>query len=111
MDIATRLRELLEQRGLSQTRAAELAGLPNETVNRIVRGTTKDPGVSTMLKIAHGLGVTLGWLAGEKGFEFSPEQRAELRRFVAWGEEVLKATQPEAPELQPANAAAVTLGR
>jgi SOS-response transcriptional repressor LexA/DNA-binding XRE family transcriptional regulator len=111
MDIATRLRELLEQRGLTQSRVAELAGLPNETVNRIVTGTTRNPGVVTMMKIAQALGVTLGWLAGEKGFEFSPERRAELRRFIAWGEELLKATQPDDPDLQPPNASAVTLGR
>lgn len=111
MDLATRLRELLDQRGLTQSRVAELAGIPNETMNRIVKGTTKDPRVSTMLKIARALGVTLGSLAGEKGFEFSPERRAELRRFVAWGEELLKVTQPEDPDLQPPNASAVTLGR
>lgn len=111
MDIAGRLRELLEQRGLTQTRVAELAGLPNETVNRIVTGTTKNPGVLTMAKIARALGVTVGWFLNEKGFEFTPERRADLRRFLAWGEELLKATQPEAPELQAPNASAVTLGR
>lgn len=111
MDVATRLRELLEQRGLSQTRVAELAGLPNETLNRIVTGRTRNPGIYTLQKIARGLGVTIGWLMGERGFEFSPERRLELRRFVTWAEELLKATQPEDAELQPPNASAVALGR
>jgi SOS-response transcriptional repressor LexA/DNA-binding Xre family transcriptional regulator len=111
MEIASRLRELIDQRRLTQSRVAELAGLPNETVNRIVKGTTKNPGVYTMLKIARALDVTLGFLVGEKGFEFSPERRAELRRVVTVMEELLTATQPDDPELQPPNASAVTLGR
>ncbi len=111
MDIATRLRELLAERRLTQTRLAELAGLPNETVNRIVTGKTPNPGVYTLLKICNALGVTLGWLVGEKEFSFSAERRGELRGFVTWAEELLKATQPDDPELQPPNASAVTLGR
>lgn len=110
-DLARRLQELLDERRLTQTRVAELAGLPNETVNRIVRGTTKNPGVYTMLKIARALGVTLGWLVGEKGFEFSPERRSELRRIISFLEELLKDTQPDDPDLQPPNASAVALGR
>lgn len=111
MDIAFRLRELLEQRGLKQSRMAELAGLPNETVNRIVRGVTKNPGVVTMTRIADALGVTVGWFLGEKGYEFSAEDRAEVRRFIDWGQGILKATQTEKTELQPSNASAVALGR
>ena len=111
MDFVTRLRELLDERRLTQTRAAELAGIPKETLSRIITRKTKTPSVDTMIKIADGLGMTVGAFLGEKGFEFSPERRAELRRFVAWGEELLKATQPEDVELQQPNAAAVTLGR
>lgn len=111
MDIPSRLRELLEQRGLTQTRVAEMAGLPFETVSRIVNGTTQNPGVRTMAKIAGALGVTVGWFLNERGFEFTPERRAELRRFLAWGEELLNAAQPESPELEAPNASAITLGR
>lgn len=111
MDIASRLREVLAQRRLTQTRVAELAGLPGETVNRIVTGTTLNPGIYTIQKIARALGVTVGWLIGEKGFELSPDRRAELRRIVGFLDELLKATQPEETDLLPPNAAAVTLGR
>ncbi|HEU4887743.1 MAG TPA: LexA family transcriptional regulator [Thermoanaerobaculia bacterium] len=111
MDIAFRLKELLDQRGLKQSRVAELAGIPNETMSRIVTGTTKNPGVDTLLKIANALGVTVGWLLDEKGFEFSAERRAELRRFITWAEEILDATQPDNTEMQPPNASAITLGR
>jgi transcriptional regulator with XRE-family HTH domain len=111
MDIASRLRDLLKLRGLTQSRLAELAGIPNETVNRIAKDTTKNPGVITLSKIANALGVTVGWFLDERGFEFSVDDRGELRRFLTWGEGILKATQPERTELQPPNAAAITLGR
>lgn len=111
MDIAARLREVLEQRRLTQSRVAELAGLPPETLNRIVKGTTENPGIYTIQKIARALGTTVGSLAGEKGFELSPEKRGELRRIVTFLDDLLKATQPEEAELLPANASAVTLGR
>jgi SOS-response transcriptional repressor LexA len=110
-DIGDRVNELLDERGLTQARAAELAGLPSETVNHIVTGASKNPHISTLRKLAAGLGVTVGWILREKGFEFSPERRVELRRFVTWGEELLKATQPDEAPLQPSNASAITLGR
>jgi SOS-response transcriptional repressor LexA len=110
-DFARRLRELLEEHRLSQARLADLAGLPSETVNRIVRGTTQNPQLDTLIKIARAFDMTVGTLLGEKGFEFSPERRAELRRFVTWGEELLKETQPDDDTLQRSNASAVTLGR
>jgi len=111
MDIASRLRAVLKERRLTQSRLAEFAGIPSETVNRIFKGITKNPGILTMSKIAGALGVTVGWFLGEKGFEFSAFDRDELRRHIKWGEEILKATQPEKTELLPPNAAAVTLGR
>lgn len=110
MDVAARIRALLDARGLTQSRVAELAGLPNETVNRIVKGTTKNPGVYTIARIAAALDVTVGSLLGEKGFEFTSDRRAQLRRHLAWGEELLSVTQPDDPELQKPNASAVALG-
>lgn len=110
MDIS-RLRDLLDERRLTYSQLAELAGLTDETVGRIMRGTTKNPGVDTLSKIAAGLGITVGWILGEKGFEFSPNDRVELRRFMEWGEAILKATQPERTDLQPSNVSGVVLGR
>src|SRR5688572_4654376 len=111
MDIASRLQVLLDERRLTQSRVAELAGLPNETVSRIVNGTTRNPGVGTLAKMANALGVTVGWILGEKGFEFSADDRVELRRFLEWGESILRATQSEKTELQMPNVSGITLGR
>ena len=102
---------MLQERGFSQTRLAELAGLPLETVNRLVKGTTKNPTVETMLKLAGALDITVGAFLGEKGFDFTPDRRKKLREFIAWGEELLNATEPYDAELQAPNASAVVLGR
>ena len=110
MDI-TRLRDLLDERRLSYSDVGELSGLGDETVGRILRGTTRNPGIDTVAQIANGLGVTVGWLLREKGFEFSPADRVELRRLVDWGETILKATQPEKNEPEPPNVSAVALSR
>jgi SOS-response transcriptional repressor LexA len=104
MDLATRLKAIFDQRGLKQTRVAELAGIPDETLSRIVTGATKHPGVDTLAKIADALGETVGWILQEKGYEFSSEDRAELRRFMDWGEGILKATLADRKDLQPPNA-------
>lgn len=110
MDIS-RLRDLLDERRLTYSQVAELSGVADETVGRIMRGSTGDPGIDTIAKIANGLGVTVGWILGEKGFEFSANDRLELRRLVDWGDAVLKATQPEKKDLEPSNVSAVALGR
>ena len=111
MSIAARLRDLIDERRLTQSEVAELADLPEETVGRIVRGDTANPSLNTLTKLAQGLEVTVGWLLAEKGFEFSTEHRRELRRIVRWGEEVLKATEPERTPLQASNVSAVAIGR
>jgi len=108
---SSRLRGLVDERRLTYSQVAELAGLTDETVGRIMRGTTPNPGVDTLEKIANGLGVTVGWILGEQGFEFSANDRVELRRFIDRAEELLKATQPERKELESPNVSAVALGR
>jgi SOS-response transcriptional repressor LexA len=111
MNIASRLQELLGQRGLTQSRVARLTGLSYETVNRIITGTTPNPQIRTLAKIADALDVTVSWVLGEKGFELSPRHRAELHHTVDVVLEILRATQPEKTELQPSNVSAVALDR
>lgn len=111
MNISARLRDVIESRGLRQSRLAVLADLPGETLNRIVNGVTKNPGVYTLAKITYALDLTVGWLLGEKGFELSGDDRSDLRRLVALGQRILQETQQERTGLQPSNASAVTLGR
>ncbi|HYH09062.1 MAG TPA: LexA family transcriptional regulator [Thermoanaerobaculia bacterium] len=110
MEIGDRLRDVIEKRGLVQSRVAELAGVPDETLSRIVTGVTKNPGVLTVRKIASALDLTVGWLLGEKGYEFNGDDRNDMRRFVDLFERILVATQPERKDRPPSNASAITIG-
>lgn len=47
--------------GVTQARAAELAGLNQSAVSRILAGT-RDPSLSTVLRLLGGLGLSLRWL-------------------------------------------------
>jgi SOS-response transcriptional repressor LexA len=111
MDLAARLRELIAKRGIRQSDLAARAGAPEETLSRILTGVTKSPRIDTIQALAGALEVTVSYLLGEKSYEFSATDRSELQRIVAWGEEVLKATEPEkAPALE-ANASPVGMVR
>jgi SOS-response transcriptional repressor LexA len=88
-----------------------LAGLPEETVSRIMTGVTEDPRLFTVKRIADALDVTVGWLLDEKGYVFSGEDRDELRRLVTWGEKILRATQPDKGVMLEPNVLPVSLNR
>lgn len=66
MDLSTRLRTAIDALGQTQSWVAARANLPEETISRIVTRDTKNPQVGTLLKLAPVLGVTVGWLVGEK---------------------------------------------
>src|SRR6185436_1458487 len=67
MDLATRLRQAIDATGETQSRLAARADLPEETISRIVTGQSRNPQVGTLMKIAPVVGVTVGWLLGERG--------------------------------------------
>lgn len=64
---------------LSQTRLAELVGVSQATISRLMSGSSRQPGIRTILGIVDGLGIPrlLAGLA-PKGFDhLSPDERAE----------------------------------
>lgn len=62
---ADRLRQLREAAGLSQYRLAQLAGLNKQTLSRLEK-TDSDPTWTTVVKLAHALGVAI------TEFDFDP---------------------------------------
>lgn len=111
MDVASRIRDLLEQRHKSQSDLARLTGLTTETINRIVRGSTKAPSGATIDKIAHALGVTSAFLRGETSPPLDADLRTLLQQSIAGIQTVLERTQPGTRVLERSNAAPVKLGR
>lgn len=101
----------MESRGLWQSRLAELSGVPEETLSRILTGVTLNPQVGTLQKLAAPLEVTVGWLLGEKGYEISGDDRVALRSVVTVLERLLRDTQPVKKGPLAPNVAPIILAR
>ncbi len=66
MTIADSLRRLRKARGLTQQRLAEKAGVSMIVVTKIEQGTTKDPAMSSLVKMADVLDVSVDELIDRK---------------------------------------------
>lgn len=56
---ALRIRYLCQKRGITINKLATLSGLKQSTIDNIIRGTSKNPKVRTLHRIASALGMTL----------------------------------------------------
>ncbi len=54
-----RIRTLCKERGIAINKLATMSGVKQSTLDNIVRGLTKNPGVKTMHKIANAFNMTL----------------------------------------------------
>src|SRR5215204_6234114 len=83
MVLGSRMRERRRERGLSQERLANQAGVTLSAIQRLEAGQVSDPHYSTLTGIAHALGTTVAELVGEKELvpldeapeETGPEER------------------------------------
>ncbi len=57
--VAERIIELCGKRGISINRLAVLSGLRQSTVDSILKGKSKNPGLVTLIKISDGLGINI----------------------------------------------------
>jgi len=62
---SVRLRTLRESAGLTQRALADSAGVPQTTIARLELSPGADPQVSTIVRLARALGVTMEHLVGE----------------------------------------------
>lgn len=68
MNIAQRLDKAMEIRRFeSQSALSRASGVPQPTINRILKGTTSKPDLDTLRALAKSLEVTLEWLTDEVG--------------------------------------------
>lgn len=74
-----RLRDAIDQTGRTHTAVAEAAGIAPETLSRILNHGHSRPWLHTIVRLAREVGVTVGWVLGEQGFEVGPTERDELR--------------------------------
>ena len=64
--LAKRVKELRNQKGWSQQKLAEKAGLAFNTITKIEQGLAEHPNLKTLIKLADVLGVGLDELVGRK---------------------------------------------
>ncbi|HEY0142546.1 MAG TPA: XRE family transcriptional regulator [Thermoanaerobaculia bacterium] len=82
IDLAARVRKAIEATGETQAAVAARANLPVETVGRIVTRETRNPQVSTLMKLAPVLGVSVGWLLGETTAALTPWESHTLSEAI-----------------------------
>lgn len=68
-NLAERLKKLLEDRGLSQTQAAERAGIPLPTLNKWLNPSDKapNPSAENLIAIREAFNVSIDWLLTGEG--------------------------------------------
>jgi transcriptional regulator with XRE-family HTH domain len=66
MTLSDRLRRLLDDRGVSISEAARLAGLEKQQTWRIVTGRNANPGVRTVTRLVEAVGGTMAELFADK---------------------------------------------
>ncbi len=74
-----RLRDAVNRSGKKHSVIAYEAHVTRATLSRVLTGKHGNPGVDTIVRIAHAVGESVGWIVGEQGFELSGEQRARVR--------------------------------
>lgn len=105
--LGQRIRAIREERGLTQQAVARSAGIATDMVSRLENGHYTSPGLRTLLRIAEGMGVSLGALLPDSSGapSSSPESVLKLRLSTL-------AHRAEPPELELlVDIAGVILGR
>ena len=57
--VATRIKNLCEERRLTINKLATISGVTQSTVDNIVKGNSKNPGIATIKKLCDGLGISI----------------------------------------------------
>lgn len=81
--LGTRLRELLAARKISKEEFAIMCDLPMETVRNIYYGKTPDPKVSTVMKMAKALEISVNCLMGQ--CQHTLDERVLLQHYRGCG--------------------------
>ncbi len=82
MDVNERLRQILDERGLTTYKMSELSGLSHTTLANVFKRNTV-PSISTLQAICNGFGITLSQFFAEgEMVEMTPEVKELLEGWV-----------------------------
>ncbi|WP_338910744.1 helix-turn-helix domain-containing protein [Mycetohabitans rhizoxinica] len=83
MELADRLKEVMRERRVkSQSALGRMSGVPQPTINRLLRGHTENPDSDTIAKLAIALSIHAEWLLtgrGEKELPHATNPGARIR--------------------------------
>jgi transcriptional regulator with XRE-family HTH domain len=74
-----RLGEAVKRSGKPHKAIAYEAGLTPTTLSRILHGGHKRPYFETIVRIAHAVEESVGWISGDKAFSLSAQERKRLQ--------------------------------
>ena len=81
MELKDRIRQAMIDRGLKPVDLCKITGMGSSKISQILNGKVTDPRLSTAIKIADALNVSLDFLAGReepKAFTFSDAETQRL---------------------------------
>lgn len=81
--LGERLRDLLNNKGITVKEFAEMCDLPLETVKNVYYGKTTDPKISTVMQMSRALNISVNCLMGQCSHTI--EERALLEHYRACG--------------------------
>lgn len=81
--LAQRIRAVREERGLTQQAVARAAGIATDMISRLENGHYTSPGLRTLLRIAEGMGVSLGQLLPESAGSPGGPESAQLVQLMS----------------------------
>lgn len=64
MNVSAKLKELKEQKGMTNEEISEVSGIPENTVAKIISGSTQDPRLESVIRIVIALGGSLDVITG-----------------------------------------------
>jgi transcriptional regulator with XRE-family HTH domain len=79
ISLGQRIRDVREQRRMTQREAAIAAGVATDMISRLENGRYLSPGLRTLFRIAAGLGTTIGSLLPEFGNTDNLDARERLK--------------------------------
>ena len=91
MNIAERLEQLMEQKGISQSQLSRSASIPYTTLDGIRKRNCDNVKLSTLVKLADEFGISLDYLVGRINTELTLAEVEELdkyKQYLLWRKEL-----------------------
>ena len=95
--ISHRLNQLLAERDITANRVATIGEIRQSSLSDIINGKATDPRIGSLLKIAHGLGMSLTELLDLPPYNQRPDGSSAAKQRSKW-EELGNALTPEEQE-------------